>query len=56
MLRATTAFHAADRFIADGDELDAKDPIVKGREHLFEVVEDDSPAKPKRTAKKAAPT
>ena len=52
-LRATQSFHADGRFIADGDELDAKDPIVEGREVLFEQVED-VPAK-KVPAKKAAP-
>ena len=52
-LRATQSFHADGRFVADGDELDAKDPIVEGREVLFEQVED-VPAK-QAPAKKAAP-
>lgn len=53
-LRALTSFHANGRFVADGEELDAKDPIAAGREALFETVEDDAPAKPARTSKKAA--
>ena len=57
-LRATQSFHADGRFIADGDELDAKDPIVEGREVLFEQVEDvpakKAPAKKAPAAKKRA--
>jgi hypothetical protein len=35
MLRALTSFHAQ-RFIAAGDLVDDDDPVVAGREHLFE--------------------
>lgn len=49
-LRALQAFHADGRFIADGDEVDAKDPIVAGREVLFETV----PEPEKAPARKAA--
>lgn len=52
-LRALHAFHANGRFVADGDEVPADDPIVSGREALFETV-DDAPEKPKAPAKKAA--
>lgn len=51
--RAVQPFHACGRFIADGDELDASDPIIEGREVLFALVEDDAPAK-KAPARKAA--
>ncbi len=59
-LRATTAFHANDRFVADGEEVDSKDPIVKGREALFTTdgVEQATAApgeKRARGVKKAAP-
>lgn len=52
-LRATQSFHADGRFVADGDELDAKDPIVEGREVLFEQVEDVPAKKAPATKKKA---
>lgn len=35
-LRALSSFHALGRFVRAGDEVDSKDPIVKGREVLFE--------------------
>jgi hypothetical protein len=57
-LRALTSFHGCGQFIAEGSEVDSKDPVVLGREHLFETVEADEPKKVqarKVTAKKAAP-
>jgi hypothetical protein len=63
MLRAKQSFLASPRrFVSAGDVLDDKDPIVKGREALFEPVavtsrpgddEKPSPAQAKK-AKKAA--
>lgn len=35
MLHALSSFHANGRFVAEGEEVDPKDPIVKGREALF---------------------
>ncbi len=35
VLRASVAFFAGSRFVAEGEEVDAKDPVVKGREALF---------------------
>jgi len=56
-LRATQSFHACGRMVLAGEEVDADDPIVTGREVLFEQV-DAGPSKPapakKATAKKAA--
>lgn len=67
MLRATTTFHVAQRTVQVGDIVRRDDPIVAGREHLFEDLSryDDAPieqatASPgerravKRPAKKAA--
>lgn len=60
-VRALVSFHSPHGTVANGDEFDAKDPVVKGRESLFEPVEDEKPAKkaparkPRRSAKKAAP-
>jgi hypothetical protein len=34
-LRALSSFHAGGRFVATDEEVDSKDPIVKGREALF---------------------
>lgn len=39
ILRANTTFHVGQRTVRDGDIVDSTDPIVAGREHLF-----DSPA------------
>jgi hypothetical protein len=36
MLRARETFHANGRLVVAGGEVDEKDPIVSGREHLFE--------------------
>lgn len=49
-LRALTSFHAPGRFVASGDKVDASDPVVKGREGLFETVQPE-----KAPARKAAP-
>lgn len=38
MLRSTTTFHANGRTVVAGSILAATDPIVKGREALFEPV------------------
>lgn len=55
-LKALQSFHAPGRFVASGDELDARDAVVAGREHLFEQVEADPPKPRKAVAsKKAAP-
>lgn len=51
-LRARTSFHSPFGAFADGDEVDSKDPVVKGRESLFEAV--DAPPAVKAPAKKAA--
>lgn len=53
-LRALTTFHANGRLIEDGEEIDAADPIVKGREALFSAPEPQAPAPRKATARKAA--
>lgn len=37
VLRARESFYAGSRFVAAGEEVDAKDPAVKGREHLFDA-------------------
>lgn len=55
MLRALTTFHANDRLVVDGQEVDSTDPIVKGREHLFETVPAEKPTPRKAVAKKAKP-
>lgn len=39
ILRATTSFATSDRTIRTGDLVDSTDPVVKGRESLFELVE-----------------
>ncbi len=39
MLRSLVTFHANGRTISDGELVDPKDPIVKGREALFEKAE-----------------
>jgi hypothetical protein len=64
MLRATQTFHALGRTVVEGEEVDPKDPIVKGRESLFTAPEsakvEQATAAPgekrtvrKRTAKKS---
>lgn len=59
MLRSKTYFAAGRRIIRAGDLLPDDDPIVKGREDLFDRIEGTAPAKkaaPKRAAaKKSAP-
>jgi len=49
VLCARTSFHANGRFVAEGEEVDAKDQIVKGREALFGPA-DDAPAVEQATA------
>jgi hypothetical protein len=54
-VRSLTPFHADGRFVADGEILDASDPIVTGRESLFAPVADDAPAPAeKRVARKTS--
>ncbi len=43
-LRAKTYFAAGRRIVRAGDLLPDNDPIVKGREHLFETPEEATPA------------
>lgn len=49
MLRALETFYAQGRIWAAGEQVAADDPIVKGREQLFEPVDgtDVAPPKPK---------
>ena len=62
-LRALVSFHAPGRFVAADEEVDSADPVVTGRDALFGPAEeaeeaapkDGAPAKPRRSAKKAAP-
>lgn len=51
-VRALVTFHAPGRLVIEGDEIDAKDSVVKGREALFEAVEEEPKKAPAR--KKAA--
>lgn len=48
---ALTTFGAPGRQIFKGDEVAADDPVIKGREHLFETLE---PTAKKRPAKRRA--
>ena len=50
---ALTSFHALDRFIAEGEQVDAADPIVKAFPTLF-TVQAEAPKPRKAVAKKAA--
>lgn len=66
ILRANTTFHVGRRAVRQGDIIDSSDPIVAGREHLFDSAADvveaataapgerRSTAPRKRPAKKAA--
>lgn len=56
MLRARESFHACGRFVAAGEPVDPADPIVKGREALFEAdgVEQATAAPGERRAVKKA--
>jgi len=49
-LRANTSFWAGRRLVHRGDELPADDPVIAGREHLFETATPAAP--PARTAAK----
>lgn len=51
-LRAKTYFAAGRRIVRAGDLLPDDDPIIKGREALFETIEEAVAPKP---VKKAAP-
>ena len=58
ILRANTSFNVGRRrFVKEGDLLDDKDPIVKGRERLFDDVDEyvqRQAAKPTSSSKKAS--
>lgn len=45
-LRALVSFHANDRFVPAGEEVDSKDAVVKGREALFEATVEQATAAP----------
>lgn len=50
--RALTSFHALERFVADGDELDSSDPIVVRFPSLFDVPTPDPAPRKAAAAKK----
>ena len=52
-MRALATFHAPGRLVVEGEEVDAADPVVAGREHLFEPAAEPEPAKPKARTRKA---
>ncbi|MGW9196057.1 hypothetical protein [Micromonospora chersina] len=58
MLRATQAFHTTldgvDRFVPAGELVQDDDPVVTGREGLFETAEPAAKTAPKKTTSRKA--
>lgn len=48
--RALQTFFAGRRIVHEGDELDRDDPIIKGREGLFDIPAPAKKAAPKKAA------
>lgn len=53
ILRSKTAFYAGRRLVGHGDIVQSNDPIVTGREALFEAVVDEDPVQPAAPVAKA---